>query len=118
MAIPLSNYQVRLLRLRAQLLIPQQHEIVPDVARIVEDVCGIQAQDAAAARLAIRARSTRWTAADVEQAQVQDRTIIRTWGQRGTLHLLATKDLGWLLPLYGPIFIASDQRRRLELGLD
>lgn len=57
-------------------------------------------------------------AADVERARVQERTIVRTWGQRGTLHLLATDDLGWLLPLFGPVFIAGDRRRRAELGLD
>jgi len=63
-------------------------------------------------------RSADLLAADVEYARVQERTIIRTWGQRGTLHLLATEDLGWLLPLFGPVFIAGDRRRREELGLD
>lgn len=37
---------------------------------------------------------------------------------RGTLHLLATEDLGWLLALLGPVFIRSGRRRRAELGLD
>jgi hypothetical protein len=32
--------------------------------------------------------------------------------------LLATEDLGWLLPLFGPFFVARGERRRLELGLD
>src|SRR5260370_26312591 len=58
------------------------------------------------------------SADDVERGRVQERTIIRTWGQRGTLHLLATEDLGWLLPLFGPVFIAGSWRRRAELGLD
>src|SRR5205823_1421611 len=40
------------------------------------------------------------------------------WGQRGTLHLLATEDISWLLPILGPVFIAASQRRRMELGLD
>src|SRR5207248_3232015 len=79
---------------------------------------GIQAQDANAAALAVRVRSTGLVAADVEHARVQERTIIRSWGMRGTLHLLATEDIGWLLPLLGPIFIAGDRRRREELGLD
>ncbi len=44
--------------------------------------------------------------------------MVRTWGMRGTLHLLATEDLGWLLALLGPVFIRSSRRRRAELGLD
>ncbi len=71
-----------------------------------------------AAELAVRVRSTDIIAADVERARVQERSIIRTWGQRGTLHLLATEDVGWLLSLLGPVFIAGDRRRRTELGLD
>jgi Winged helix DNA-binding domain len=118
MAISLSGDQVRLLRMRAQRLTPQPPGTVAGVAHIVKDLCGIQAQDARAATLGVRVRSADLLAADVEYARVQERTIIRTWGQRGTLHLLATEDLGWLLPLFGPVFIAGDRRRREELGLD
>jgi len=83
----------------------------------MKEVCGIQAQDASAATLAVRVRSAGLVAADVEQARVQDRTIIRTWGPRGTLHLLASDDIGWLLSLLGPVFVVGDRRRREELGL-
>jgi hypothetical protein len=118
MAISLSGDQVRLLRMRAQRLTPQPPGAVGGVAPIVKELCGIQAQDARAATLGVRVRSVDLLATDVEYARVQERTIIRTWGQRGTLHLLATEDLGWLLPLFGPVFIAGDRRRREELGLD
>ncbi len=116
--ISLSDDQVRLLRLRAQRLTPRSRDSVSNVALLVKGLCGIQAQDARAAALALRVRSAGLVAADVERARVQERTIIRTWGQRGTLHLLATEDLGWLLPLFSPVFIAGGQRRRAELGLD
>ena len=118
MVISLSDDQIRSLRLRAQRLTPQQWETTSNVASVVKGLCGIQAQDALAARLAVRVRSTGLVAAAVERARVQERTIVRTWIQRGTLHLVATEDLGWLLPLFGPVFIAADQRRRAELGLD
>ncbi|HYP40830.1 MAG TPA: winged helix DNA-binding domain-containing protein [Chloroflexia bacterium] len=85
---------------------------------MVKELCGIQAQDAPAAALAVRARSAGLTAADVEHARVHERSIVRTWGPRGTLHLLATEDLGWLLSLLRPIFVPADQRRRMQLGLD
>src|SRR6266516_733710 len=118
MSISLSDDQVRLLRLRAQRLIPQSAGATTSVAQVVKELCGIQAQDALAAILAVRVRSTGLFAVDVERARVQERTVVRTWGQRGTLHLLATEDLGWLLPLLGPVFIVAGRRRRAELGLD
>jgi len=118
MAITLSDDQARLLRLRSQLLIRQQPAAVNGVAHIVKELCGIQAQEAPAAALAVRVRSNGLLATDVERARVQERAVIRTWGPRGTLHLLATEDIGWLLALLGPIFIAGDRRRREELGLD
>ena len=117
MSNALSNDQLRFLRLRAQRLTPQQPDEVIGVAQVVKAVCGIQAQDAFAATLAVRARSVGLVVTGVEQARVHDRSIIRTWGPRGTLHMLASDDIGWLLPLLGPVFVAGDRRRREELGL-
>src|SRR6266480_5275990 len=117
MSISLSDDQFRFLRLRAQRLTPQQPGEVIGVARVVKEVCGIQAQDTSAATLAVRSRSVGLVVTDVEQARVHDRSIIRTWGPRGTLHLLASDDIGWLLPLLGHVFVAGDRRRREELGL-
>ena len=118
MTISLSDNHVRLLRQHAQRLIPQQPDAFTGVAQVIKDLCGLQAQDASAAALAVRVRSTGLLNNDVERARVQERSIVRTWGQRGTLHLLATEDLGWLLPLFGPVFIARNRRRYAELGLD
>ncbi|HEY6410014.1 MAG TPA: winged helix DNA-binding domain-containing protein [Ktedonobacteraceae bacterium] len=118
MAISLADDHVRWLRQRAQRLILPQHDSITTVAQVVKDLCGIQAQDAFAASLAVRVRSTGLSNEHVEHARLQERSVIRTWGQRGTLHLLATKDLDWLLPLFSPFFIAANQRRYAELGLD
>lgn len=112
---PLSEAQVRALRLRAQWLLAPQ---AASVEAVVKALGGVQAQDAAAAALAVRARLDRLVAADVEQALVEDRSIVRTWCQRGTLHLIAAEDLGWLLGLLGPVFVRSSRGRRAELGLD
>ena len=112
-----TDNHVRLLRQRAQQLTPQELDAPTGVAQVVKDLCGLQAQDAFAAALAIRVRSTGLLNDDVERARVQERSIVRTWGQRGTLHLLATEDLTWLLPLLGPLFIAGNRRRYAELGV-
>ncbi|HLJ33597.1 MAG TPA: winged helix DNA-binding domain-containing protein, partial [Ktedonobacteraceae bacterium] len=118
MTISLSNDHARLLRLRSQLLLPQPSNGASNVSQVVQSLCGVQAQEEPSAALAIRARTTGLVAANVEQARIEERSIVRTWGPRGTLHLLATEDLGWLLPQFGPVFIAGDRRRRAELGLD
>jgi hypothetical protein len=78
----------------------------------------MQAQDTTAAALAVRARCAGLVASDVERARVEERSVVRTWLMRGTLHLVAAEDLGWLLALLGPIFICSSRGRRAGLGLD
>ena len=88
------------------------------MAQIVKELCGIQAQELSSAALAIHVRGTGLLVADIEHTRIHERSVVRTWGPRGTLHLLATEDIGWLLPFLGPVFIAGDRRRRAELGLD
>ncbi|GAC1370958.1 MAG: winged helix DNA-binding domain-containing protein [Ktedonobacteraceae bacterium] len=118
MTVSLTDDHVRQIRLRAQRLVRQSPETRSSVVRLVKELCGIQAQDTHAATLAVRVRSSGLVAADVHNARIQDRSVVRMWGLRGTLHLLPVEDLDWLLPLLGPPFIARDRRRRAELGLD
>jgi hypothetical protein len=56
-------------------------------------------------------------AADVDRARTEERSIVRTWAMRSTMHLLATEDAAWILPLFDA-GLAADSRRRLgQLGL-
>jgi hypothetical protein len=114
----LSDHQVLRLRVRAQRLHPQQAQSVTDAASLLKAICGVQAQDAAAASLAVRVRSHGLTARAVDRARLEERSIVRTWCMRGTLHLVAAEDIRWLLSLLGPIFAKADRRRRAQLGLD
>ncbi|MCC7451036.1 MAG: AlkZ family DNA glycosylase [Anaerolineae bacterium] len=110
-----SDYQVRTLRIRAQSLHPRT---TPDrLVDVVRAVGGIQAQLTPAMLLALRARISGLTIKDVATAIDQDRTVVRTWAMRGTLHLLARDDVQWMVALFGPIFAAKGKRRRLQLGL-
>ena len=77
------------MRAEANGLEPRLRGGVLDVAR---RLCGVQAQDAAAARLAIRARTSGLVAGDVDA----EPGVVRTWGWRGTLHLLAREDVPWV----------------------
>jgi hypothetical protein len=70
-----------------------------------------------AASLAIWARTRDLRTSQLVDALEGSRTLVRTWSLRGTLHLHAAEDLGWLLPLVGPLFIRRSRRRFAELGL-
>jgi hypothetical protein len=107
-----------LLRLRRARLAAQRLSIpAATVEEAVVAAGGLQAQDEPAARLAVRARTTGATAAEVTRALEQGR-LVRTWAMRGTLHLLPAADAAWLVPLLGPVFEARARRRLDELGLD
>jgi hypothetical protein len=89
-----------------------------NVAQLLKELCGVQAQDPFSALLAVWVRSSGLRASDVEHTRVHERSIVRTWCMRGTLHLLTAEDLGWLQPLLGPGLIRKSRRRYAQLGLD
>ncbi len=78
---------------------------------------GVQAQVLSAARLALAARTDGLTAGAVERARVEERSIVLTWLMRGTLHLVAAEDYGWLQPLVVEPRVSNSRRRLHELGL-
>ncbi len=63
---------------------------------VVERLLAVQGQDPRGARLAVRARATGLSAADVDRALTQDRSLLITWLNRGTLHLIRSDDYFWL----------------------
>jgi hypothetical protein len=87
-----------------------------DVAGLVRHMLAVQAQDPSAFPLALRARGAGLTAKDLAAAR-DARTVVRCWGPRGTLHLIATDDLGWFYPLVKPA-PAGSLRRLRQLGVD
>jgi hypothetical protein len=107
--------RLRRLRMRAQRLTGRRPR---QVAELVRAVGGLQAQDTKASRLAVRARSGGLDQEAVRRACNHDRSVVRTWAMRGTLHMVAAEDAGWLVTLLGPGFAAGNRRRRLQLGLD
>src|ERR1700732_2090877 len=91
-----------------------------DPAGSAEEVAGrllaIQAQDPRGARLAIRARSAGLSASDVDAALAR-RSLIVTWLNRGTLHLVRTEDYWWLHPLTTPQLRTGNSRRLAQEGV-
>ena len=86
-------------------------------ADLVRALLAVQAQDARAARLALRARSAGLDAAVVDTAVSDDRSIVLAWLMRGTLHLVAREDHAWLLGLTAPRQEAGGARRLAQEGV-
>lgn len=63
------------------------------VADIAGALCGAHAQVLSAAELSIGRRIVGATREDVQRALWVDRTVVKTFGPRGTIHLLPTADL-------------------------
>src|SRR5690242_1388522 len=82
-------------RMRRHLLDPVGNESVPAVVR---RLCGVQAQVASSAELAVRVRRQSSHAGEVSRALSEGR-LIKTWAMRGTLHLLTPEDAGTFLSL-------------------
>ena len=88
-----------------------------DPVVVVERLLAVQGQDPRGARLAIRARSGGLTATDVDIALTSHRSLVITWLNRGTLHLVRTQDYRWLHALTAPTLLASTARRLSEEGV-
>jgi winged helix DNA-binding protein len=87
--------QVLAWRMRRQLIDPIGAVSVPEVVR---RLCGVQAQVASSAELAVRVRRQSSRPGEVARALAEGR-LIKTWANRGTLHLLTPKEAGPLLSL-------------------
>jgi Winged helix DNA-binding domain len=83
---------------------------------VAERLLAVQAQDARGARLAVRVRTECVVAADVDRA-LSDRSLLITWLNRGTLHLVCSEDYPWLHALTTPQLLTSNSRRLRQEGV-
>jgi hypothetical protein len=112
-----TTLPLRLARIGAQRL-TDATRLGPDPAAIARAVCTVQAQSFDAARHQLRVRSVGLKAIDVNRAFEEERSIVRTWLMRGTLHLCAADDLRWMLDVLGPAINRLGATRRMNLGVD
>jgi hypothetical protein len=101
-------------RLTAQLLAGPP---VRDPVAVAERLLAVQGQDPRGARLAVRARSEGLTAADVDRALTEERSLLITWLNRGTLHLVRSEDYPWLQALTTPPLLTQSSRRLAQEGV-
>jgi hypothetical protein len=84
---------------------------------VVRRLGAVQAQDYLGALWALGLRLPRASEAEVERA-VAERSIVRTWPLRGTLHFVAAEDVRWMLELLAARTVARAASRYKQLGLD
>jgi len=84
---------------------------------VAERLLAVQGQDPRGARLAVRARTAGVSAADVDRALSEERSLLITWLNRGTLHLVRSEDYPWLQALTTPPLRTSAARRLRQEGV-
>ncbi len=88
-----------------------------DAVAATRHLLAIQAQDPRGARLAIRARTSSGSAADFDRQLTEARSLVITWLNRGTLHLVTAEDYPWIHALTAPRMSTGNARRLAEEGV-
>ncbi len=101
-------------RLQNQLIARTPFDKAGDVVRWFG---AMQAQDYVAALWGVGLR-TRNADEDAIERAIAERTIVRTWPMRGTLHFVAPNDIHWMLGLLTPRVVRSTSARYRQLELD
>jgi hypothetical protein len=101
-------------RLTAQLLAGPP---AGDPVAVAERLLAVQGQDPRGVRLAVRARTDGLSAADVDRALTEARSLVVNWLNRGTLHLVRREDHPWLHALTAPLNLRATIRRLGQDGI-
>jgi hypothetical protein len=88
-----------------------------DPTAVAERLLAVQGQDPRGARLAVRARSEGLSAADVDRALSDERSLLITWLNRGTLQPVRSEDYPLLQALTTPPLQTSAKRRLAQEGV-
>lgn len=88
-----------------------------DPAEVVRWLGAVQAQDFLGSLWAIGCRMQQATEQTIEQAIVE-RTIVRTWPMRGTVHFVPAEDARWMVNLLAPRVVSRAQSIYRQVGVD
>ncbi|TDE12721.1 winged helix DNA-binding domain-containing protein [Dyadobacter psychrotolerans] len=102
------------LRLHNQLIFHHPFKKVKDV---VSWLGAVQAQDYAGAKWSLGLRAPAHSEEDIDKA-ISERSVVRTWPMRGTLHFIASEVVHWMLTLLTPRIIKGAAGRYRQLELD
>jgi hypothetical protein len=87
-----------------------------DAESVAERILAVQGQDPRGFRLAVRARTKGVTAADVDRALTDERSLVVTWLNRGTLHLVRSEDYALIQAVTTPPLRTGSRRRLAQEG--
>jgi hypothetical protein len=102
-------------RLHQQQLVKPQFDNPGDV---VEWLGAVQAQDFFGALWTIGQRMNKTVVESEVEKAVNDRTIVRTWPMRGTLHFVAPKDARWMVKYLTPRVVSRTASLYRQAELD
>ena len=120
----MDTHQVSAARLISQGLVgpppvsPTGTKLSP-AGSVVEHLGCVQAQNlpGALASIALRLGADETAGIAAVRAAIDSGEIVRTWTQRGTIHLTTAKDIGWILGLTGARTMKSTAKRREHFGI-
>ena len=95
-----TTQQVLAWRMRRQFL---DGGTAADAVQVADRLCGVQAQVASSAALAVSVRTGRRATEEIDTALRTDRTLVRMWAVRGTLHLLTPRQAALQTALLGQL---------------
>jgi hypothetical protein len=84
---------------------------------VAERVFAVQGQDPRGFRLAVRARTEGLHASDVDRGLTEERSLLVTWLNRGTLHLVRSEDYPLLQAVTTPPLRTASERRLAQEGV-
>jgi hypothetical protein len=88
----------------------------PSAEAVAQRLLAVQTQDLGAGMLSLRARVPGLTIPDVYR-EIDERAIVVTWANRGTIHLMRPDDMSWLVALTAPTQQTGIARRFEEHGI-
>lgn len=104
------------LRLAAQMILPTSTSPTPGPVDVVRSLTALQGQDFPGVLWSIGLRAPGSTRAAVEEAFNRGE-LVRSSPMRGTLHVTAAEDLGWILSLTRERMISSMTSRHRQLEI-
>lgn len=115
MTLSVTPSTIARLRLAAQLILPTSASPMGPVD-VVRSLTALQGQDFPGALWSIGLRAPGSTRTDVEAAFNRG-DLVRSSPMRGTLHVTAAEDLGWILSLTAERMLAAQATRHRQLGI-
>ena len=85
-------------------------------ASVARAMCGAHAQVLSAAELSVAQRLEGATRTDVQRSLWEDHALIKTFGPRGTVHLLAADDLPWWTAALAQVPLTARQAPSVRLS--